>query len=40
MSYDNNATSFLSVGMLKHQKKADFSERQNVLLVVQSQYRY
>jgi hypothetical protein len=34
---DNSATSFLLVGVLRHWKKADFSRRQNVLLIVRSQ---
>jgi hypothetical protein len=40
MSCDNNVTSFLLVGVLRYRKKATFSRRENVLLIVQSQYRY
>jgi hypothetical protein len=35
-----NATSFLLVGVLRQRKQANFSRRQNVLLIVRSQYRY
>jgi hypothetical protein len=40
MNCDKNATSFLSVGVLLRQKKANFGQRQNVLLIVRSQYWY
>jgi hypothetical protein len=40
MSCDNNATQILSVGVLRHRKKADFNRRQNVQPIVRSQYRY
>jgi hypothetical protein len=39
MSSYNNAVSFLLVSLLR-QRKANFSRRQNVLLIVRSQYRY
>jgi hypothetical protein len=40
MSCDNSATSFTLVGVLRHWKEASFSKRQNVMLIVRSQYRY
>jgi hypothetical protein len=40
MSCENNVTSFLLVGVLQQRKKADFSRRQNMLLIIRIQYRY
>jgi hypothetical protein len=40
MSFDNNATSFLLVGVLQQRKKANFSQQQNVLLIVWGHFWY
>jgi hypothetical protein len=37
MSCDNNVTSFLLAGVVGHQKKANFSRRQDVLLIQNDQ---
>jgi hypothetical protein len=39
MSWDNSVTSFLLVGVMRKRKEVNFGRRQNVLLVVRSQYR-